>query len=101
MLHMSRILVGVVFFAGAAVSAQAQEDAGFDVEKIECGDVMILSGIDRDTTLAFMHGYIVGKDGATSADAAKMANSTDGFLAQCIENPNANAIETMRAAMRN
>lgn len=78
----------------------AQDDKAFDILEIECGDVMILSGIDRDTTLAFMHGYLVGKDGHDSTKGAELANATDVFLAECIDKPNANAIETMRAAVK-
>lgn len=95
----SRALISAFIFAVLTASAQAQDDTSFDIKKVDCGDAMILSRIDRETTLAFMHCYIVGKDGASGTDAEKMANSTDGFLAQCVEKPNAHVLEVMRASI--
>ena len=82
-----------------ATPLAAQEAESFDIEAAECGDIMILSGIDRDTTLAFMHGYIVGKDGMTGSNATKLAEATDAFMVTCIDSPDANATQTLRDAV--
>ncbi len=79
--------------------AAAQEEPA-DVANLLCKEVMILSGADRDTTIAFVHGYILGKAGSSKVDLDKLTDATEAFLNNCVEAPNANAIETMEAAVK-
>lgn len=81
-----------------ALSAQDAEEP-YDIATVTCSDVMILSGMDRDTTLAFIHGFIVGTSGESAFMASKLADATDGFLEACIANPTDLAVATMRAAV--
>jgi hypothetical protein len=83
----------------AATPATAQEEPA-DVAGLLCKEVMILSGPDRDTTIAFIHGYILGKAGSSTVDLDKLTDATEAFLNNCVEAPNANAIETMEAAVK-
>lgn len=79
--------------------ATAAEDDG-DLTTLTCKQVMILSGADRDTTIAFIHGIIVGKTGATDVDMDKLTDSTEAFLNNCLDNPTAKAIPTMEAVSK-
>ena len=83
----------------ALCPAVAQEQPA-DVASLLCKEVMILSGPDRDTTIAFVHGYILGKGGSSKVDLDKLTDATEAFLNTCVESPNANAIETMEAAVK-
>ena len=81
------------------VPAGAAEDDG-DLTTLTCKEVMILSGVDRDNTISFIHGYIVGKQGATDVDLDKLTDSTETFMNTCLDNPTAKAIPTMEAASK-
>ena len=102
---MSRIALWPVFaltllaVAAFPLSAGAADDDG-DLTTLSCKDVMILSGVDRDNTISFIHGYIVGKRGATDVDLDKLTDSTESFMNTCLDNPTAKAIPTMEAASK-
>ena len=93
-----QILAALVVTGAASLpmTAGAQEDEG-KLTDTSCRDVMILSGADRDTTIAFFHGYLIGKLGKTTVDLDKLTDSTEAFLNACLDNPKAKAVATLEA----
>ncbi len=74
--------------------SDAPADSG-DIEKLLCKDVMILSGLDRDVTIAFMHGYVLGKSDGSTVNSAKLTDATESFLNICVEQPKKMALEVL------
>ena len=60
-----------------------------------CKDIMRLSGDERDIALSFMHGYYLGKKGATDYVAGVLGKASDDFMEYCLDHPNDNALEIM------
>ena len=98
---LTRFAITTSLFCIAQPLALFAQDAEqpYDIETVTCADVMILSGIDRDTTLAFIHGYIVGASGESAFLASKLTDATDDFLDACIGAPDDMAVATMKAAI--
>lgn len=92
-------LAAALCLSPLAALAQDSDEQPYDIETVTCADVMILSGMDRDTTLAFIHGYIVGASGESAFVASKLTDATDDFLDACIGAPDDMAIATMKAAI--
>jgi len=75
---------------GAAEPADGKHDFG----ALVCKDVMRLSGSDRDISLAFAHGYMLGKKGTTQYDVDALAQVTDQFIDYCLDHPAENALQS-------
>jgi hypothetical protein len=56
----------VIFVAASPVGAWAQDANGRTVEQYSCKDVMREHGNNRDVTIAFLHGYLLGKSGRST-----------------------------------
>ena len=76
-------------------SATAQDKEIIDIEALTCKQVMALSGVDRDTTMSFIHGYIAGKGGKTSIDVNALTDASEEFVDVCLDNPKSAAVATM------
>ena len=63
-----------------------------DLGEFSCKDVMILSGEDRDISIAFAHGYMLGKNKTTQYEIEKLAKITDAFIYYCLDHPAENAL---------
>ena len=90
-----RILIAVTvvsapFFAGSA--AFAEESKPQDLSSYACKDVMRMSGVERDLSLAFVHGYRLGKINTTRYEVDALAAITDKFIDHCLDNPNDKAL---------
>ena len=77
-----------------APSALAQERAR-TVEQYACKDVMRERGADRDVAIAFLHGFLLGKSGASKFDLEILHKQSDAFIERCLDNPSEPAIQTM------
>ena len=58
-----------------------------DLGEVSCKEVMILSGEDRDISIAFAHGYMLGKNDTTRYEIDKLAKITDAFIDYCLDHP--------------
>ena len=76
----------------AATAMAAETPEMRDLSEFSCKDVMILSGADRDISIAFVHGYILGKNGTTKYQIDKLAKITDAFIDYCLDHPEENAL---------
>lgn len=82
------------------VPAAAQDESA-SLDTLTCKQVMIRSGLDRATTIAFIHGYLSHKRGDTTIDLEALEAANVIFLDQCLDQPAAMAIATMEAAFAN
>ena len=70
----------------------AAPEAPRDLNDYLCKDVMRLSGSDRESALALVHGYRLGKQNTTQFEVAALAELTDRFLEHCLDNPSDKAL---------
>jgi HdeA/HdeB family len=89
-LYASALLSALV--ALSAVSAEPQPRT---IEQYLCKDVMRESGANRDVAIAFLHGYLLGKSGASKFDLEVLHKQSDEFIEQCLDNPAQKAVDVM------
>ena len=65
------------------------------VEQFACKEVMRERGPDRDVAIAFLHGFLLGKSGASKFDLEMLHKQSDAFIERCLENPAEPALEAM------
>jgi len=65
-----------------------------DLKDISCKEVMRLSGEERDISIAFVHGYMLGKNKSTQYEIEKLAGITDAFIDYCLDHPGEKALES-------
>ena len=94
------VLITMAMLASTLVPAAAQDEGG-SLDELTCKQVMIMSGLDRDTTIAFIHGYLTHKRGDNSVDLEQFEAANQAFLNSCLDNPSAKAIASMEAAFQN
>jgi hypothetical protein len=80
-----------LLMGGPAVAAE-EPSAEKDLSSFQCKDVMRLSGSERENSLAFVHGYRLGKMNTTRYDIDALADLTERFIDFCLENPNEKAL---------
>ncbi len=87
--------------AGLSLSpALAQAASGRTVEQYTCKDVMREHGDNRDVTIAFLHGYLLGKSGGSAFDVDALHKETSDFIERCLDNPNEKAVDAMSRVKR-
>lgn len=89
-----RSLIPVAFFALPLLHAPAGAAEGevVDMSAYLCKDVMRMSDEERDVTLGVLHGYMLGKKGATSFVSDDLAKVSDEFVEYCLDNPHEKAM---------
>jgi len=85
----------IVLAAGSSVVAVAQDKNDRTVDQYTCKDVMRESGPHRDVSIAFLHGYLLGKAGTASFNLEVLAKQTDAFVDHCLDNPGDKAADAM------
>ena len=88
---MTAAVTAALFVGGSAIAAE-EPSAQKDLSTFQCKDVMRLSGSERENSLAFVHGYRLGKMNTTQYDIDALAALTDSFIDYCLENPNEKAL---------
>lgn len=53
------------------------------------------SGAPREVSIAFMHGYLLGKAGKANFNIEALLKQTDAFIDRCLENPGEKALEAL------
>ena len=77
------------------VGAWAQDANGRTVEQYSCKDVMREHGSNRDVTIAFLHGYLLGKSGRSTFNIDDLHKQTSAFIEYCLDNPGQRAVDAM------
>jgi hypothetical protein len=96
--------VAVSFIIAAAplwstLDASAQDKAKSPAAKSTalssflCKDVMRMSGEDRQIAIGVMHGYFLGKKGATSYVSESLSKASDDFTEYCLDHPSDKAFD--------
>jgi acid phosphatase class B len=88
----SAIVVATTFAASAAW-AQSKSDRA--INQYTCKEVMHESGSNREVSIAFIHGYLLGKSGAAKFNIDDLLKQTDIFIDHCLDNPTEQAIDVM------
>jgi hypothetical protein len=65
------------------------------IEQYTCKDVMRESGANRDVTIAFLHGFLLGKSGSSTFDLDVLHKQTSDFIEHCLDNPGEKAVDAM------
>lgn len=65
------------------------------IEQYTCKDVMREHGANRDVTIAFLHGFLLGKSGGSTFDLDILHKQTSDFIERCLDNPAERAVEAM------
>ncbi len=58
------------------------------------------SGANRDVAIAFLHGFLLGKSGASNFNVEILRKQSDQFIETCLEKPGDKAVNVMSAAKR-
>lgn len=90
--------LAIVTFSSAlavmgASAVIAQEERTID--QYSCMEVMKESGASRDSAIAFLHGFLLGKSGSTKFKIEELAKQTDAFIDGCLAAPTAKALDVM------
>jgi hypothetical protein len=88
-----KALIAVAMLGASWVAAQAANTRTID--QYTCKDVMREHGDNRDVTIAFLHGFLLGKSGGTSFDIDILHKQTSDFIEYCLDNPTARAVDAM------
>jgi hypothetical protein len=75
--------------------ASAQASDTRTVEQYTCKDVMREHGTNRDVTIAFLHGFLLGKSGSSTFDLDALHKQTSDFIEYCLDNPGERAADAM------
>jgi hypothetical protein len=94
-----RTMTAVALTALACGAAQAQSASERSADQYTCKDILRESGAPREVTIAFMHGYLLGKSGTTKFNIETLLKQTDTFLDRCLDNPREKALDTLAKAV--
>jgi hypothetical protein len=75
--------------------APAQAASTRTIDQYTCKDVMREHGDNRDVTIAFLHGFLLGKSGNGTFDIDALHKQTSDFIEYCLDNPTAKAVDAM------
>lgn len=95
---MKRVLSGVaasIVLFGTGATIAAEDDKNRTVEQYTCKDVMRETGSNRDASIAFLHGFFLGKGGSSSFNLDTLTKQTDTFIDNCLDNPGKKAVDVM------
>ncbi|HSZ65609.1 MAG TPA: HdeA/HdeB family chaperone [Xanthobacteraceae bacterium] len=89
---LNAFVVSAILSAGW-MTAQAANTRTID--QYTCKDVMREHGDNRDVTIAFLHGFLLGKSGSSAFDIDALHKQTGDFIEYCLDNPSAKAVDAM------
>lgn len=100
MLRKRLFLLATVLVATNPAILLAQDSKDRRVEQYECRDIMRDSGVNRDVSVAFLHGYLLGKSGSSAFNLDAVKQQTDAFIEHCLSNPSEKAVDAMTAVKK-
>jgi HdeA/HdeB family protein len=77
------------------VPAMAQTATDRTVELFTCKDVMREPNTSREVAIAFLHGWLLGKSGASKFNVEVLEKQTSAFIEECLDNPQSKAADVM------
>jgi hypothetical protein len=94
------ILAVAVIFGAATTSATAQDSGDRTLDQYTCKDILRENGAPREVAVAFLHGYLLAKEGSTKFNIGTLLKQTDAFIDHCLDNSKDKAIEAMMQAKK-
>jgi len=92
----SRIALSALPLLALGVSWAAAQTANTrTVDQYLCKDVMREHGDNRDVTIAFLHGFLLGKSGSAGFDIDLLHKQTSAFIEYCLDHPTEKAVDAM------
>jgi hypothetical protein len=88
-------LSALILFGLGTGWASAQSANTRTVDQYTCKDVMREHGDNRDVTIAFLHGFLLGKSGVSIFDTDVLHKQTGAFIEYCLDHPGEKAIDAM------
>jgi len=89
-------MTAMILLAGLGLGrTSAQGVSSRSIEQYTCKDVMREHGGNRDVTIAFLHGYLLGKSGSSTFDIDVLHKQTGDFIERCLDNPGEKAVDVM------
>ncbi len=86
----------MILLAGLGLGRTSAQGVGSrSIEQYTCKDVMREHGGNRDVTIAFLHGYLLGKSGSATFDIDALHKQTSDFIERCLDNPGEKAVDVM------
>ncbi|MEM8795837.1 MAG: HdeA/HdeB family chaperone [Pseudomonadota bacterium] len=67
-------------------------------KEVVCKDVMGQSGEDRDRTISFLHGFVMGGADRGEVTIAEIIDVESVFIDMCLDNPTDLVLDVMRTA---
>ena len=94
MSKMIRSLVAAACITTSLVSMPviAEEKQSIDISSYLCKDIMRMDSESRNVYIGVLHGYVLGKKGATSTDHNRAEALSTDFIEHCLDNPHENAL---------
>jgi hypothetical protein len=90
------IALGTLILLGFGVDLAAAQNANTrTVDQYSCKDVMREHGDNRDVTIAFLHGFLLGKSGSANFDIDLLHKQTSAFIEYCLDHPAEKAVDAM------
>jgi hypothetical protein len=93
MLSAAAALLSSSMVLAASAQAEAPKPKVTDMKSFLCKDVMRMHGEERSVALGVLHGYYLGKKGATQYQDSKLAKATDDFIEYCLDHPSDKALD--------
>lgn len=88
----------IVLIAAGITSAWAQDAGDRTVDQYTCKDIMREN--DQDASIAFLHGYLLGKSNSPNYNIEALAKQTDAFMDSCLDKPGEKAVDVMSEAVK-
>jgi hypothetical protein len=88
-------MIVTVTFIGMPALAIGQDRSARNIDQFTCKEIMQESNDGRATSIAFLHGFLLGKAGSSAFDLDTMAKQTDSFIDYCLDNPKEKAVTAM------
>jgi hypothetical protein len=85
------VLCGIL----GSFSVTAQDNTDRTIEQYTCKDILREAGSNREVAIAFLHGFLLGKSGASKFNIGVLTKQTDDFVDRCLDNPNDKAVDVM------
>lgn len=93
--HRSTVLSALILSGLSVTLASAQSSNTRTMDQYTCKDVMREHGDNRDVTIAFLHGFLLGKSGSASFDIDVLHKQTSAFIEYCLDHPSEKAVDAM------
>lgn len=65
-----------------------------DINSLLCKDILGMVDEDKTIALSFMHGFVMGKRGATQYVSGSLSRASNNFIEHCLDHPKDKALET-------